>query len=131
MTPHTNTGEQQPDAAGMVLPHVGGTNPHGREKGTTWTRAITRALSAVRLLTTAMGYRGFVPPSLSISAATYGHVASIETQARPVKPQPSDWEARLHARAIRRCNRNQRAVAQYMQTHLALKAACSEARRNG
>ena len=99
-------------------------------KGARWTRAITFVSSAVRQLTTAMGYRGFVPPSLSISEGLCGHVASIETLVKPAKPLPSDWEARLHARAIRACNRNQRAVALYMQTHMALKALCSEGGRN-
>ena len=92
-------------------------------KATRWTSAITFVSSAVRQLTTAMGYRGFALPSLSISADSFGHVASIETQGKPARPLPSDWEARLHARAIRRCNRNQRAVARYMAVHLALKAS--------
>jgi len=100
-------------------------------KGAIWTRAITFVSSAVRQLIGGLGYRGFVPPSLSISEATFGHVASIETQVKPARPLLSAWEARLHARAIRRCNRNQRAVARYMAVHLALKAACSDGGRNG
>jgi len=88
-----------------------------------WPHRLTSALSVLPRLRLALAR--LVRAGNATQAAS-GAAMPTQPMERPTEPQLSASEARLRTRAIRVCNRSPKAVAQYLATHRALRAAYSE-----
>jgi hypothetical protein len=75
-------------------------------------------VSFAKRLLPRLGIASLDPIPSNQSADIYGPAPITDQTPRPSLPPLS--EQSLHARAIRVCNREPRAIAKYMQTHMSL-----------